>query len=381
MKKENPNNNGGFRVNRRDFLKSIGVIGGAVAVPPALVAACSSSSSSGDSNSIHISNWTVYIADALKSEFEKETGIKLTYTEDIDGNTEYFSKIQPVLSRGNSIDRDGIVLTDWMASRLINELEWVQPLDNKVFTNKNRLQESLATPAFDPKREFSAPWASGIAGIAYNISLTGKEIKTFDDFLAVKGRTTVLDEMRDTLGIIMMSQGVDITKVTLKDINNAFDKLEEELDKGTINGIMGNAYLTDLSGGNLAACFAWSGDVAQETQDNPDIRFVVPESGGTLWSDNFLIPKSSKKPDLATEFINFFYEPSVAARWVEYVQFISPISGIEDELVKLDGGEDLVNNPLIVPTDEMMKNLQIFGPLSAEDEEAFDKRTSQVLGS
>ncbi len=381
MKKENPTNSGSYRVNRRNFLKSIGVLGGAVAVSPALLAACSSDDSS-SANSVHISNWTAYIADALKSDFERETGISLTYTEDISDNIEYFAKIQPVLSRNNSIDRDGIVLTDWMCSRLINQLEWTQPLDKDVFTNFSNLQPALADPAFDPGREQSVPWASGIAGIAYNISLTGGEIRTYEEFLAVEGRTTVLTEMRDTLGIVMMADGVNIETVTRAQLDAGFDALQEAFDSGQINGANGNEYVTDLEGGNIAACFAWSGDVAQASVDNPDIRFVVPESGGTLWSDNFMIPISSDKPDLATEFINYFYDPAVSAKWVEFVQFISPVVGVEDELTKL-GGEAaaLVDNPLVVPTEEILSNLQIFGPLSEEDEEAFDQRTAEVLGA
>src|SRR5690606_32110361 len=101
---------------------------------------------------------------------------------------------------------------------------------------------------------------------------------TFDEFLAVSGNKTVLSEMRDTLGIMLMDAGVDIATATMSQINTQFDRLEELLDSGSINGINGNEYLTDLASGTLTACFAWSGDAAQITQDNPDIRFFVPES-------------------------------------------------------------------------------------------------------
>lgn len=369
-------------LNRRDFMKAAGLIFGGLAISPALLAACSSDSGSSSSKSIKISNWTSYIAEGLKKDFEKDTGIKLDYKEDINDNTEYFSKIQPLLNRGNSIDRDGFILTDWMCNRIINQVKWAQPLDNKAFTNRDNLVESLRTPSFDKTRKYSAPWASIIAGIAYNIKQTGKELKTFDDFLAVSGTKTVLSEMRDTIGIMAMDAGVDIEKITGAQTNTQFDRLKELLDSGKIDGVNGNDYVTDLSGGNLAACFAWSGDVAQITRDNPDVRFYVPESGGTLSSDNFMIPITSKKPDLATEFINYFYDPVVSAKWVTEVQYISPVKGVVDELKKMGGDSaDLATNPLVVPDDALLAQLQIFGALSEKDEEEFDKRSAEVVGA
>lgn len=371
----------GLQVNRRDFLKSIGIIGGTLAISPAILAACSSGSSS-KAKSVTISNWTSYISDQLKKDFEKDTGIKLTYIEDINDNSEYFAKIQPVLNRNESINRDGFMLTDWMANRIINQVKWAQPLDDSKFPNKKNLTSNLASPSFDKTRKYSAPWASVPAGIAYNIAQTGKELKTFDDFLAVSGTKTVLSEMRDTIGIIGLAKGIDIENSGMKEFGPIFDDLKNYIDSGKISGINGNEYVTDLSGGNLAACFAWAGDVAQITIDNPDVRFYVPESGGTNASDNFMIPISSDKPGLATEFINYFYDPVVSAKWVQEVQFISPVKGVGEELRKL-GGEaaKLADNPLVNPSDEFLESLNIFASLSEKDEEEFDARSSEITGA
>lgn len=372
----------GLQLDRRDFLKSVGLIGGTMAIAPAFLAACASGSSSGDKNAIRISNWTSYISDQLKKDFEKETGIKLTYIEDINDNSEYFAKIQPVLNRNNSINRDGFILTDWMANRIINQVKWAQPLDDKKFPNKKNLIKTLQSPSFDKTRKYSAPWASVPAGIAYNIKQTGKELKTFDDFLAVDGSKTVLSEMRDTIGIIGLAQGVDIETAGMKEFDPIFDKLAGYISSGKIAGINGNEYITDLSAGNLTACFAWAGDISQLAIDNPDIRFYVPESGGTLASDNFMIPISSDKPAAATEFINYFYDPVVSAKWVEAVGFISPVVGVKEELKKM-GGEaaKLADNPLVTPTQEFLDSMKIFASLSEKDEEAFDKRSAEITGA
>ncbi len=370
-------------LNRRDFLKASGLIAAGLAVSPALLAACTSNSSSDSSaKSIHISNWPTYIGDSQKKGFEKATGIKLTYTEDINDNDEYFAKISPLLNKDKSIDRDGFVLTDWMANRIINQVKWAQPLSQKKLTNKDNLVDALQSPTFDKKRTHSMPWASIIAGIAYNIKLTGKEIKTFDDFLNVQGSKTVLSEMRDTIGIMLMDANVKLADATPEQITTQFERLQELIDSKKIDGINGNDYITDLSSGNLAACIAWSGDASQMTIDNPDIRFVIPESGGTLSSDNFMIPISSDKPDQATEFINYFYDPVVSAQWVADVQYISPVKGVADELTKLGGdAAKLVDNPLAVPDEATLAHLQMFPSLEEKVEEKFADQTSEVVGA
>ena len=374
-------------MSRRRFLGRAGLTLGGLAVAPAVLAACggssgSSSSGSGGGKSVSISNWTSYMTDQSKKDFKAATGIDLTYTEDINDNNEYFAKIRPNLSKKQSIGRDGFVLTDWMANRMINTVKWVQPLDDKALPNKANLRAPLKSPGFDPTRKFSLPWASGITGIAYNIKSTGKEIRTIDDFLSAKGTKTVLTEMRDTVGLFMNSLGISTVTPNYAAAAPAFDKLEKAVNDGTIKGFNGNEYVSDLGNGNLAAAFAWSGDVAQITKSNPDIRFAVPESGGMLWSDNFMIPYTTDKPDLASQFINFFYDPANAAVLTAGIQYISPVDGVAAELTKLGGkAAAFVDNPLVVPTDESLAGLSIFGPLDNKQEVLFDQRFAKISGS
>jgi spermidine/putrescine transport system substrate-binding protein len=378
-------------MSRRQFLGRTGAVLGGLAVAPTLLAACGGDDDDsggggggggGGARSIAISNWTGYWDKPLGRKFETDTNIDLTYDEDINSNNEYFAKIRPSLSKDESIDRDGFVLTDWMANRLINQVEWVAPFDEAAFPNKANLRAALRSPAFDPQRRFSAPWASGVTGIAYNISETGKEIRTIDEFLAVEGTTTILDEMRDTVGLFMRSLGIETADPTYAAAEPAFDKLAAAFDDGDIDGVNGNEYVNDLGAGNLAAAFAWSGDVAQITLDNPDVRFAVPDSGGMLWSDNFMIPYTSDKVDLASEFINFYYDPANAATLTATIQFISPVDGVPEQLTAMGGdAAALVDNPLVVPTDEFLATLSIFGPLGPAEEEKFDNRFAEITGT
>jgi spermidine/putrescine transport system substrate-binding protein len=371
-------------MSRRRFLGRAGTVLAGTAIAPAVLAACGSSggSSGAGSKSVHVSNWTDYMAPQSKKDFTRDTGIALTYSEDINDNNEYFAKVRPNLSKHQSIGSDAFVLTDWMANRMINQVRWTQPLVESAFPNKKNLRAALAHPGFDPQRKSSVPWQTGVAGIAYNVKTTGKELKTIDDFLAVQGTKTVLSEMRDTIGLLMMADGKDITKPTYADAQPAFARLQKALSDGVIKGVNGNEYVNDLAAGNLAAAFAWSGDVAQIAESNPNIRFSVPESGGTLWADNFMIPNTTQKQKLATEFINFFYDPHNAAVLAAYIQYISPVEGVAAELTKLGGkAAKLVDNPLVNPSDEFLTQVHIFGPLDSKTEEQFDKRFSAVTGT
>jgi spermidine/putrescine transport system substrate-binding protein len=203
-----------------------------------------------------------------------------------------------------------------------------------------------------------------------------------EDFFRADGTKTVLSEMRDTIGLLMRADGKDITKPTYADAEPSFDRLQRAVRDGEIAGFNGNEYVNDLATGNLAAAVAWSGDVAQIARDNPKIKFAIPESGGTLWSDNFMIPVTSDKPGLATEWINYWYDPVNAARLTAFIQYISPVEGTAEELAKLGGdAAKLVDDPLVNPDADALAKVSIFGPLSAVEEQRFDERFAKIQGA
>ena len=175
------------------------------------------------------------------------------------------------------------------------------PLNDANIANKNNVLPALADPAFDPGRAHTLPWQCGFAGLGCNKALlkeaTGKDrMKSLDDLWdpALKGKITVLDEMRDTIGIIMMAQGKDPSNFTDDDFNAAADELQKQLDSGQIRQVTGNDYLTALENKDVVAVIGWSGDVAAL---GDDYEFALPESGGTLWTDNMLIPAMAAPPE------------------------------------------------------------------------------------
>jgi spermidine/putrescine transport system substrate-binding protein len=373
--------------------------GGAVLLVPGWLAACGGGIG-GDGNgngeagpgdrtlrdTLRISNWPLYIdidEDTRQRPtiqgFMEEYGIAVRYVEDVNDNNEYFARIQPSLSQGQGVDRDLVVLTDWMAARLIRN-EWVQPLDEEALENKGNLVEALRSPSFDPERRYSMPWQSGMTGIGYNPELTGGEVTSIEQLLTdenLRGRVALLSEMPDTVGLVMLSNGDDPTNVEAGAFENAIETIRDAVDRGQIRQFTGNEYSGLLARGDLAACVAWSGDITQLQLDNPNLRFAVPDDGAMIWTDNMLIPLGGHAYT-ASVFMDYVYRPEVAAQIAEYVNFISPVEGAQEEMRELD--EELAEDPLLFPDEETLARTHIFDTEAADNQE-YREQFQALLGA
>ncbi|MDN3247192.1 spermidine/putrescine transport system substrate-binding protein [Streptomyces sp. DSM 42143] len=339
---------------------------------------------------VDFSNWTEYM-DVDESgrrhptleAFTKRTGVKVKYTEDINDNGEFFGKIQPQLSAGQETGRDIIVLTDWLAARLIR-LGWVQKLDPAnlphAFAN---LSPQFRNPDWDPGRAYSYPWQGISTVIAYNKkALDGVEVKTVSDLLdnpKLKGRVGFLTEMRDTVGMVLLDMGKDPARFSDDDYDAAIARLQKGVDSGQIRRFTGNDYTADISKGDFAACLAWAGDVVQLKADNPDVDFVIPDSGYITSSDNMLVPNKARHKTNAERLMDYYYEPGPAAQLAAYINFVCPVDGVKDELAKID--EDAANNPLIIPDKAMQDRSRAFRSLSPKEETAYEEKFAKLTGA
>ena len=378
-------------LNRRDFLIKSGLFGLGAASLPAFLAACggtdsstSSSAAGGGANELFFENWPLYIDDATVANFQKATGIAMKYTEAYNDNNEYFAKVQPLLAKGEKIAPDLVAPTFWMAARWV-QLGWAQKLPLDRIPNAANLRDDLKSPSWNPDNEYSLPWQTGIAGIAYNTKATGRELNSANDLFdpAFKGRIGMLTEMRDTVGVVAMAMGKKISDVkTFDEVGDVFDKIEGAKKDGQIRAFTGNEYVKDLSAGNFAACIAWSGDVLQLTKDNPDVKFIVPEEGGTSWYDTMVWVKGSANSDSVAKWIDYVYDPANAALITASVQYISPVKGVQEELRKLGGdAAKLADDPLLFPTQETFARLQSWGPLPDAEEAKFDEAFASITGA
>jgi len=350
---------------------------------------CVSDDKSGSEKKLVFSNWPLYIDVDEKDEkkrptldaFTTKSGIQVTYQEDINDNNEFFGKVRNQLSACQAIDRDIMVLTDWMASRMIR-LGWVQKLEKDKIPNvEANLLPTLQGRSWDKANEYAVPWQSGLSGLAYNAKVA-KEVRTVDELLTrpdLKGKITALSEMRDTMGLLLEANGDDPSDFTDDQFDKALDQLRTATESGQIRRFTGNDYAQDLAKGDIAACIAWSGDVIQLAFEDEKIKFVTPDSGIMLWSDNMQVPNKATHRGNAEELMNYYYEPEVAAELAAYVNYICPVTGAKDAMDKID--PELAANPLIFPDDATLGKAKVFMALNERQERDYEQKFQQVIGA
>jgi spermidine/putrescine transport system substrate-binding protein len=334
---------------------------------------------------ITVSNWPFYIDqndDATSfptlDQFTEETGVKVNYLEDINSNEEFFGEIQAPLSRGQGIDRDIIVPTAWLAARLLN-LGYLQKLDKSAIPNIDNLEDTLASPAWDPNRDYSLPWQSYITGVGYDPKKVGGEITSVEQLLdpALKGKITMLDSMEDTIGLFLLEMGVDPSgEIDPTAYDEAVAKVQKAVDDGQIRSFTGNDYTGPLAKGDVWASLAWSGDILILQPDNPNLQFTVPDAGGMTSVDTMVIPTGGDVYTAST-FMNFFYDPEIAAQVTAYVQYITPVKGTKEAIEATN--PELVEDPLVFPTPEALENLYEFNAEAIENPE-FQEQWQAVIG-
>jgi spermidine/putrescine transport system substrate-binding protein len=378
-------------LTRRTLLQR-GAAGVTILSLPGLLAACGGDGGGGGDDEVktvlNFANWPLYIdidEDTKErptlNKFTEETGITVNYFEEINDNATYFAKVQGPLSQGRGIDRDIFVFTD--NSRfpsLLIENGWVEKLNKDLIPNIENLIPAQQSPPFDPDREYSLPWQSGMTGIAWNPKVSGGDVTSIEQLLTdpkLKGKVTMLTEMADSVGLVMQQNGHDPTDVTDETFDSAIATIQSAVDSEQIRRFTGNDYADELSGGNIAAAVAWSGDIVQLQIDNPDLQFVIPDAGGMIWTDNMMIPLGGSSATAST-FMNFVYDPVNQAPIEAYVNYIPPVEGTKEELAKID--PELANNPLIIPDEATLENVSGFDSAALNNEDYIEK-WQQVLGA
>jgi spermidine/putrescine transport system substrate-binding protein len=330
------------------------------------------------SGDLLISNWPLYIDKQTVPDFENASGVSVDYKEDVNDNAEFFGKVQPLLDQGQSGDRSIFVVTDWMAAKM-HELGYLQNLDKSAIPNvEKNLIPSLQSPQFDPNRDFSVPWQTGLTGVIVRKDLA-PDVHSIADLFdpQYKGKVEMLTELRDTVPLVMKSMGVDLDHVTTADYMAAIDKLKAAVDSGQIRRFTGNDYARDLTSGDAVAVIGWSGDAVQLQADNPNIEFRLPTEGCMIWSDNMVIPVGAPNPTAAEAWMNYVYDPANQAQIESYVNYVSPVAGTKEVLLKQD--PSLANNQLIFPSDKFTQNCDTAPVLVGEQEQEVTRAFDAVV--
>jgi spermidine/putrescine transport system substrate-binding protein len=325
-----------------------------------------------------ISNWPLYIDKGTVPAFEKATGVKVHYIEDINSNEEFFNKMQPLLARGESGGRSIFVLADYMVSKM-HKLGYLENLEKSALPNVTKnLSPSLQHPPSDPERSYTVPWQSGMTGIIVNTK-AAPDVHSICDLLnpKYKGKVDMLNEVRETIPLMMKCEGVDPSKATEADWMKAIKKVKAAAESGQIRRFTGNDYAQDLTSGNAVAVMGWSGDAVQLQEDNKNLEWRMPTEGCMLWSEEMVIPVGAPNPTAAEAWMNYVYDPTVQANIAEYVNYVTPVEGVKPVLEKRN--PKLGNNQLIFPSASFTKKCSPPATLEGKEEQNVLKAFDSVL--
>src|SRR3954466_345015 len=332
---------------------------------------------------LDFSNWPYYMdpkRNVLKEYEKAHPGSHVKYTEEINDLDEFFGKVRQQLRRGESRNRDIVVLTDWMAARWV-KAGWVEPKDKRNIPNEKNLQPNLQHPKWDPNRDFTLPYQSGMSAVAYNPKKTGRKLHSIGDLFdpKFKGKVTMLSDPHDSAGLMVLLAGKKTEDATLDDVLAGIDKIDQENKKGQIRRFTGNDYITDMAKGNVWVAVAYSGDIVQLKKNNPKLEFVIPDEGALLWTDNMMIPQKPPHAYAAETMMNFVYEPQIAAQLAAAIAYVSPVVGTQEAMQKID--PSLVHAPTVFPDDATRTKLHPYVTLTASEERQMNEAMQKVTGA
>ena len=382
--------------SRRSFLRGAGLSAAALGGSSLLAAcgtegaqveagSCTSTDLSSKEKTMVFSNWIGYV-DPIKApdtstleKFQQESGITVDYKNgDVNDNETFFAKVSPQLQDCKSTGRDAFVVTDYMAARMI-ELGWIQKLDHANMPNVDaNLIDFLKSPDWDPNREYSVPWQSGMTGICYNSELTDP-VTSFEELLTrpdLKGKVDLLTEMRDTMLFLLLMQGSDPSDFSSADYEGAIETLTEFVDSGQVRRFTGNDYIDDMKSGDVVACEAWSGDVIN-LLGGGKYKWVPPEEGFAIWTDNVLVPNKAEHKTNVETMMDFYYDPVNAAKLSAWNYYFCPVAGAQDEIGQFD--KSAVNSDFIFVDDKTLETGYQFMSLNDEEETNYQRQFNEVM--
>lgn len=359
------------RTSRRRFLAGSG------AISAALLAGCGLGSNNseralGATGALNIINWAEYIDERSLELARSRLNVAISYREDYTDNITGFDEIiAPALAATGSTDAfDLIVPTNWLAARMIND-GWVEALPFEEIPNHVNLDPAFLTNEWDRGSRFQMPWQAGITGIAYDPARIGGDITSVESLFdpELSGRVGLVGEMREAVGLAMLTNGDDPANPTARSAQAGLDLITRLVDRGQFRFIVFDDFVGRLQAGQLDATMAWSGQAAALALEEPRFRYVIPDEGGISWFDTMVIPKGAPNFQNAARWMNFAYDPEIAAGISEFNLYVCPVLGTQDVLRSRGGfAAEVADNPLIFPDAETRNRLFTWGTLNLEDE-------------
>jgi spermidine/putrescine transport system substrate-binding protein len=343
---------------------------------------------------VNFASWPLYIDTGHKTlqEFTATTGITVSYAEVIQSAPSWVSKVSPIIRAGEAIGYDLMVVTNgfWF-SQLLTGSELI-PLDQSMLPNFRKYAAAkFRHRSFDPGNTYSVPWASGTTGIAWNPAFIPTPVTSVNELWnpAYKGRVGMMSDIQDLGNFGLLKLGVDPETSTPADWQAAAKALTQQRDAGLVRGYYQQSYIDQLTSGNTWISMAWSGDIFQQNlSSGTNLKFVIPDEGGTLWTDNMMIPRYAQNPVDAMMLMDWYYRPEIAARLTESINYISAVPAarpiIARDAAKAGGRSrqllhEVATSELVWPTPADYKRLYNYADVTGKLQSQYEAAFSPVI--
>lgn len=328
-----------------------------------------SSPTNADTGTLYVYSWANYTDEELLEAFKTKTGIQVV-VDTYDSNETMLAKMQAGGGSAYSI----IFPSDYMVTQMI-ELGMLTTLDKSRIEGLDNLRPAWQDPVYDPGNAHSIPATWGTTGLVYDPELVGAEIEgwdyVFENTDDLPRKITLLNDVREVMGAVLRYLGYSYNSENPEEIEEAFNSLVEL--KPAIANFITNGWEDQLAGGDLLISMAYSVDAISLMEENENLRYVVPESGSSLWTDTMVIPKTAPNLDAAYEWLNFMLEPENAARTVERLKFATPNKVAYDLLAS-----EVKEDTNLFPPETVLANCEGIAPVSQESAELYDRYWTQI---
>lgn len=311
----------------------------------------------------HFDNWTAYIdVDShgrypTLEKFTKQTGITVSYNDAAVADVAtYYAKISEALAAGQPTGADLFVMTNgWEFTELVQH-GWVAELDHSRMPNFARYAlPSAASPGYDFDALHSAQWQTGYTGLAYHADLVDAEITSWADLTKPQYHNQVgmLSDLFELLVAGVCATGGDPSTSTEAEWRTAADWLNNKL-RPNVTKFFDQNYLDAFKAKQVPICQVYSGDILAIQSDFPHVRFVFPKEGFAVWHDNMMIPITAQNPLDALKWVDFYYQPEIAALVEDYIWYVSPVTDVRHYIAKVLGDTDYSNSTLAFPPESVL---------------------------
>lgn len=327
---------------------------------------------SGDAKTLHIYTWADYTDDELLKSFNNKTGIQVV-VDTYDSNEAMLAKLQAGGGKAYSI----IYPTDYMVQQMI-EAGMLTPLDKARLTGADTFMEKWQDPVYDAGNAHSIPAAWGTTGLIFDPEKTDSNIKgwdyVWDNVDSLKRQLTMINDVREVFGATLRYLGYSYNSTKPAEIEEAYQKLLEI--KPTIASFTTNGWEDQLASGDLLMSMAYSQDAISLVDESPNLKYIIPETGTSIWTDTMAIPKTAPNPSAAYEWINFILEPENAVSLVERLKIATPNQAVFSKL-----SEDLKQNQNLFPSKAILAKSEGIAPVPSEIADIYDRYWTQLTSS